>query len=91
MNDTLPPLPEPQMVTDGGYFLAFGNLREGAFSADQLRAYAAQAVAQERERCAKIAEDCASKNEGTSARLLHPLLWVAKQIRRGQQKENQNG
>jgi hypothetical protein len=41
------------------------------------------AVAAERERCAKIADDYAARNEETSARLLHPMQWVAKQIRRG--------
>jgi hypothetical protein len=50
--DTLP-LPEPVHL----YHDAVAKKSELLYTADQLRAYAAQAVAQERERCAAICEE----------------------------------
>ena len=44
----------PKPAYPAGYF---GGVAEGAYTAEQLRAYAAAAVAQERERCARVCED----------------------------------
>lgn len=54
----LPPMPEPyrksgQQMSYDGYDKAHCHL----FSIEQLRAYAIQAVMQERERCAKICRE----------------------------------
>lgn len=55
-HDKLPPLPEPDHPADAdGCTYAW---REG-FSSDQMRAYAAQAVAAERERWLNLAQRCA--------------------------------
>ena len=48
MNDDLPPLPEPY-----GWFDIRGEAADG-FTADQMRAYAAAAVAREREKAAAM-------------------------------------
>lgn len=50
MTDNLPPLPHPVRHD------FVGEDTEDLFAADQMRAYAAQAVAAERERCARIVE-----------------------------------
>ena len=54
---TLGPLPEPWIV--GGVLNA---PIEGQFTASQMRKYAAQEVAAERERCARVAEQQAECN-----------------------------
>ena len=53
MSNELPPLPEPhwRWQTDPA----------DAYTADQMRAYAAAAVAAERERCAKLCEEAKPK------------------------------
>lgn len=70
--DTLPPLPEPAHrgpTGTGDYF--------SSYSAAQMRAYAAEAVAAERERCAKLceqAEDAAI--DPREADLARRLAWA---------------
>ena len=59
----LPPMPEPE----GGklrYDHTGSLLPEPSFSADQVRAYAIQAVMAERERCAKLAHDWPAPTAG---------------------------
>ena len=59
---TLGPLPEPWIV--GGVLNA---PIEGQFTASQMRKYAAQEVAAERERCARIVDDLVRMVDGAEA------------------------
>lgn len=52
MTDKLPPLPEPINKDSTG----FGQLWRPLFNDDQMQAYAAAAVAAERERCKRIVQ-----------------------------------
>ena len=54
MSDTMPPLPEPAQRASEAWS------RPAYYTADQMHAYAAAAVAAERERCAVIAENTAT-------------------------------
>ena len=67
MSDTLPPMPEPTLE-DHEYELWGQNVRSDFFTADQMRAYAAAAVAMERERCAtlclEVAEGLRQEGDG---------------------------
>lgn len=62
--DQLPPLPEADVRTDC-HIDGFG---EPAFTADQMRSYAARAVAAERERCAKVCDGIAKDYAAVSRR-----------------------
>lgn len=53
MDDNLPPMPEPARPGE----IRVGDRSPDYWSADQMRAYAAEAVRMERERCAKIAQE----------------------------------
>ena len=83
MTDELPPLPEPEHPadTDGCTYACL----EG-FSAEQMRAYALQAVAAERERCAKICEQADEDGEGPDCWGWHAKDY-AKAIRATSPKE----
>lgn len=52
MSDTLPPMPEPCNSRKG-----YGQLWSPLFTEPQMHAYAAAAVAMERERCARLVEE----------------------------------
>lgn len=54
--DKFGPLPEPDVVALSDYFDAAGQKHSLAYTADQMHAYAAQAVAAERERWRKTVE-----------------------------------
>ncbi len=60
MTDTLPPLPEPTMYGPSG-------TAPIGYSVNQMRAYAAAAVAAEREACAALADDVAARTVQTTA------------------------
>lgn len=55
--DELPPLPDAAFTYERHPGGIHEPERVGAYTADQMRAYAAAAVAQERERCAKLCEE----------------------------------
>jgi len=58
MDEQLPPLPESEYllaIPDRPYDPGYVTIEDG-YTADQMRAYAAAAVAAERERCALLAE-----------------------------------
>ena len=59
MNE-LPPLPEPVRIDPKPY--GHRSFVTMAYTADQMREYAAAAVAAERERCAQIADEAARRN-----------------------------
>lgn len=63
LNPELPPLPEAEYILDG-------TASTDAYTAEQMRSYALQAVKAERERCAKACEAVADQyNDG----VCHPL------------------
>ena len=53
---TMPPLPEPYLSARSSSFALGPNVFEALYTADQMRAYAAQAVAAERERARNHSE-----------------------------------
>ena len=63
MNDDLPPLPEPAFRlkwVDGAYKVTKPNIgNTDVYTAAQVEAVRRAAVLAERERCAKVCEDCA--------------------------------
>jgi hypothetical protein len=54
MSDNLPPLPAPYLSAQATSSLLGPNVTEPLFTADQVRAHTADAVAAERERCANL-------------------------------------
>ena len=76
LNDHFGPLPEPTFhgIRRGGL------LREDAWTAAQMRAYAAEQVAAERERCAQIAEPKNDRSDWTE--FAEHAARIAARIRR---------
>ena len=62
----LGPLPEPDVYALGKYWLADGSVQNDAYSADQMRSYAEQEVARERERWENWSRPCPGLGKGAT-------------------------
>jgi hypothetical protein len=69
----LPPLPESDFTDNGD---VFGHELTTGYTADQMQAYASAAVLSERERCARILDECAAQAYERNA-MRENVMWVS--------------